>query len=132
MSNEVENKEGVVEVANNKSTKGKVGIVKEIISAIVGAAVSFAVTFGFITTEQEAELKEKMTDINNSATEVVDLLKKGDVNNAISKANKIVEDTSAITTIAKQGVDKAKEKAEKSKEIVEKTKKEITSQVEKK
>ena len=49
MSNEVES--GEVKVVKTKSV-----VIKEIISAIIGAAISFAVTFGLITTDQEAEI----------------------------------------------------------------------------
>ena len=132
MSNEVEKNEVVVEKTETKAVKSKSVVIKEIVSAIIGAIISFAVTFGFITSEQEAELKSKMTNINTSATEVVELLKKGDVDNALSKANKIVEDTNMVTTIAKQGIDNAKNKVDKSKEIVEKTTKDIKEVVEKK
>ena len=118
MSNEVES--GEVKVVKTKSV-----VIKEIISAIIGAAISFAVTFGLITTDQEAEIKGKMQNINTTATEVVEMLKKGDVVNALAKANQIVADTNTVTEIAKQGIDNAKEKAEASKEIVKKATSEI-------
>jgi hypothetical protein len=118
MSNEVES--GEVKVVKTKSV-----VIKEIISAIIGAAISFAVTFGLITTDQEAEIKGKMQNINTTAIEVVEMLKKGDVVNALAKANQIVADTNTVTEIAKQGIDNAKEKAEASKEIVKKATSEI-------
>lgn len=117
MSNEVESKEVV--------KKSKSAIIKEIIYAIIAAIISFAVAFGLITTEQEAEVKNKMQSINATATEVVEMLQNGDVTNAMAKANQIVVDTNAVKEIAKQGVDKAKEKTETSKEIVQKAVDEI-------
>ena len=132
MSNEVEKNEVVIEKTETKAVKSKSVVIKEIVSAIIGAIISFAVTFGFITSEQEAELKSKMANINTSAVEVSELLKKGDIVTALAKVNKIVEDTNAVTAIAKQGAETVKEKAEKSKNIVEKTTKEIKEAVEKK
>lgn len=125
MSTETENKEVSNEVVETKKEKKKSVIVKEIISAIIGAAISFAATFGLITSDQEAEVRSRMANINTTATEVVEVLKKGDIVTAIAKVNKIVEDTNAVKEIAESGIKKAKEKSEETKKIVEKTKEEI-------
>ena len=131
MSNEVEKnvEQSEVETAETKvvevKSKKLSTVIKEVISAIVGAIIAFAVTFGVITTDQEAEIKSRMANINTSATEVVELLKKGDVVNALAKANKIVEDTNTITSIAKEGIENTKKKSEETKEIVKKTTAEI-------
>lgn len=133
MSNENEVKNEVVETTEQKKTQKKTfTVIKEIISAIIGAIISFAVTFGVITSDQEVEIKSRMNNINTSATEVVELIKKGDIVNALAKANKIVEDTNAVKNIAKSGVEKTKEKAQKTKEIVEKASTDIKKATEKK
>ena len=125
MSNE--NKATVEVVMEEKvvETKKKSTVVKEIISAIIGAAISFAATFGFITSDQESEVRSRMANINATATEVVDILKKGDIVTAIAKVNKIVEDTKAVKEIAESGIEKAKEKSEETKKIVKKAEEEI-------
>ena len=113
MSNESENKEVKIE-------KSKSVVIKEIISAIIGAIISFAVTFGLISTDQETELRNRMSNINATATEVVEVLQRGDIVTAIAKANKIVEDTKVVSNIAKEGLAAVKEKSKEIKEIAEK------------
>ena len=125
MSNENETAVEVVMEEKVVETKKKSTIIKEIISAIIGAAISFAATFGLITSDQESEVRSRMANINATATEVVDILKKGDVVTAIAKVNKIVEDTKAVKEIAKSGIEKAKEKSEETKKIVKKAEEEI-------
>ena len=49
-------------------------LAKTFVSAVLGAAISFAVTFGIVTTDQEKQLNEKMSNINTKAEEVVKAL----------------------------------------------------------
>lgn len=125
MSNENETTVEVVMEEKVVETKKKSTVIKEIISAIIGAAISFAATFGLITSDQEAEVRSRMANINTTATEVVDILKKGDIVTAIAKVNKIVEDTKVVKEIAESGIEKAKEKSEETKKIVKKAEQEI-------
>lgn len=118
MSNESENKEIKVE-------KSKSVVIKEIISAIIGAIISFAVTFGLISTDQETELRNRMSNINATATEVIETLQRGDIVTAIAKANKIVEDTKAVSSIASKGFEAVKDKSKEIKQIAEKANNDI-------
>ena len=122
MSNENESAVEVVMEEKVVGTKNKSTIIKEIIFAIIGAVISFAATFGIITSDQESEVRSRMANINTTATEVVDILKKGDVVTAIEKVNKIVEDTKAVKEIAESGIEKAKEKSEETKKMSKKLK----------
>lgn len=117
MSNEIEK---TTEVCNSKFSV----FIKEAISVVIGAVIAFAVTFGVVTTDQDAKTKNKIKTINTSATEVVELLKKGDVANALVKANKIVEETNTNKKVVAPENKVVKNELEKTKEKkIEETKK---------
>lgn len=112
-----ENKEKV-EVTTKKS--GMFGWVKNIVSAVIGAAISFGVTLGVVSADQEKQLNERLNNINVKAEEVVTALNSKDVNGAIVKAKEIVAETKAVKEVAKEVVAETKEKVqEKTKEIKE-------------
>ena len=76
---------------------GIAGFIKNGVSVIVGAVISFGVTFGVITSEQAETLNTKMTGINTKAEQVVEKLKAGDINAAMIVANEIGMKGSGLT-----------------------------------
>jgi hypothetical protein len=102
-----ENKKNV-EVTTKKS--GMFNWVKNIVSAVIGAAISFGVTIGVVSSDQEKQLNEMLNNINVKAEEVVTALNSKDVNSAIAKAKEIVEETKVVKEVAKKVVAETKEK----------------------
>lgn len=128
-----ENKKNV-EVTTKKS--GMFGWVKNIVSAVIGAAISFGVTIGIVSADQEKQLNERLNNINAKAGEVVTALNSKDVNSAIAKAKEIVEETKAVKKVAKEVIaetkEKVQEKTKKVKETAEQAKGNISKTVENK
>lgn len=123
-------------VTEAKKSTGLFGWIKNIVSAVVGAAISFGVTLGVVSADQEKQMNEKMNNINVKAEQVVTALKAKDVNGAIEKAQEIVADTKVVVETAKEAVEETKEKIEKKVEEVKdtaaKAKQDITKAVESK
>ena len=116
MSEENKNTETEVKTATKKS--GLFGWVKNIVSAVVGAAISFGVTLGVVSADQEKELNARLNNINVKAEEVVTALQNKDVNTAIVKAQEIASETKVAVETAKEAVEETKEKVtEKTEEI---------------
>ena len=137
MSEEVKTVEEVkAETTTTKKSGGVFGWFKNIVSAVVGAAISFGVTFGVINAEQEKALNEKMNGINNKAEQVVTSLQNGDVNGAITTAKEIAEETKSAKEIVETAVADTKEKVEAKVEEVkttaEKAKEDITKAIKEK
>jgi len=117
MSEETKKTEEITKDSAEKETvitkaKGIATWIKNVIAAIVGAAISFGVTFGVISAEQQKSLNERMGNINTKAEEVVASLQKGDVNAAIATAKEIATITKAAAETVKEAVKDTKEKVE--------------------
>ena len=91
---------------DNKKVKG---IVWNVASALVGAAISFATTFGIVNTEKTTEIKNKLSGINAKASSVVMKIKEGDMKQALVVAEEIVFDTRDVVKESKELVEKVKE-----------------------
>lgn len=91
---------------DNKKTKN---VIYNVISAICGAAVSFATTFGIVNSEKAAEIKAKLSGINTKAVTVVTQIKAGEVKQALVVAEEIVADTKEVVKEGKEIAQKAKE-----------------------
>jgi hypothetical protein len=76
--------------------KGFASWVKNAISAIIGALLSFGVTMGIVTTEQEKVMNEKLGEINKKSESIVEDLKAGKVKEAMETAKAISADTKEI------------------------------------
>lgn len=93
---------------DNKKTKTK-NVIFNIISAVCGAAISFATTFGIVNTEKTKEIKGKLSAINTKAGSVVAMIKSGEVKQALVVAEEIVSDTKEVVKESKEIAQKAKE-----------------------
>jgi len=92
---------------DNKKTKN---VIYNVISAICGAAVSFATTFGIVNSEKAAEIKAKLSGINTKAVTVVTQIKAGEVKKALAVAEEIVIDTKEVVKEGKELTKETKEK----------------------
>lgn len=79
-----------------------------ILSAIIGAIMSFAATLG-ITNDQIAEQKARTEQIKTTATEALEAIKKGDIAAAKAALEKTVEPAKELINESKKVIDKAKE-----------------------
>lgn len=95
-----------------KKSKGIFGWFKSGVSALVGAAISFGVTFGVITNDQAKTLNERLNGINVKAEQVVTSLKGGDINGAMSTAQEIVTETKVVVETGKEIAGQTKEKVD--------------------
>ena len=100
-----ENKNTETEVKTETKKSGLFGWVKNFVSAVVGAAISFGVTLGVVSADQEKELNARLNNINVKAEEVVTALQNKDVNTAIVKAQEIASETKVAVETAKEVVD---------------------------
>jgi hypothetical protein len=113
-----ENKNTETEVKTETKKSGLFGWVRNIVSAVVGAAISFGVTLGVVSADQEKELNARLNNINVKAEAVVTALQNKDVNTAIVKAQEIASETKVAIETAKEVVEETKEKVvEKTEEI---------------
>jgi hypothetical protein len=84
-----------------------------ILSAIIGAIMSFAATLG-ITSDQIAEQKARTEQIKVAVNEALTAIKKGDI--------------AAAKTALEKAVEPAKELIDESKKVIDKTKEVVTAQ----
>ena len=116
-----ENKNTETEVKTETKKSGLFGWVKNIVSAVVGAAISFGVTLGVVSADQEKELNARLNNINIKAEEVVTALQNKDVNTAIVKAQEIATETKVVVETAKEVAQDTKEKVEEKTEEIKAT-----------
>ena len=78
--------------------------VRAIISAIVGAAISFGVTWGVISEQGIRELYSSIVNINDKTELLIEALQSKDVDNALAIAKEIAQDTKVIIDTSKEAL----------------------------
>lgn len=89
---------------------------KSLLSAIIGAALSFGVTFGIISEQKATEIREQFTTLDQKSEELIKALEAKDLETALAIAKELTKTTKELIDNSKEVISEAKKAAEEAEE----------------
>lgn len=87
---------------------------KSLLSAIIGAALSFGVTFGIISEQKATEIREQFTTLDQKSEELIKALEAKDLETALAIAKELTKTTKELIDNSKEVISEAKKTADES------------------